>query len=104
MFVLGVGASLPAIGMTALSAINGLGRAVLAQALVACLASVLFTVGLVAAHGAVAVAPGVLLFGLPAVMAFALLLIPLARNGLPRREGSWLVLAFVAWAIALALA
>lgn len=104
MFVVGVGASLPAIGMTALSAINGLGRAVLAQALVASLAGVLFTVGLVAAHGAVAVAPGVLLFGLPGVMAFALLLVPLARAGLGRREGGWLVLAFIAWAIALALA
>lgn len=104
MFVLGVGASLPAIGMTALSAINGLGRAVLAQALLACLANVLLGVGLAALHFETPVAPGVLLFGLPAVMAFALLLVPLARAGLPRREGGWLVLAFAAWAIALALA
>jgi cation:H+ antiporter len=106
LFVLGVGASLPAIGMTALSAINGLGRAVLAQAVIASLANLLLAAGLVAlsfSHGA-PVSDSVLLFGLPAVMAFALLLIPLARAGLPRREAGWLVLAFVAWAIALALA
>jgi cation:H+ antiporter len=104
LFVLGVGASLPAIGMTALSAINGLGRAVIAQALLASVANVLLGVGLAALHFHAPVASGVLLFGLPAVMAFALLLVPLARAGLPRREGGWLVLAFVAWAIALALA
>lgn len=104
MVVLGIGASLPAIGITALAAINGLGRAVLAQALLAALANLLFGVGLVALHGAAPVDATVLLFGLPAAMAFALLLIPLSRAGLGRREGSWLVLAFVAWAIALALA
>ena len=104
MFVLGVGASLPAIGITALAAINGLGRAVLAQGLLSALANVLLGVGLVALHGAAPVDATVLLFGLPAVMAFALLLVPLARAGLGRREGSWLVLAFVAWSIALALA
>ena len=104
MVVLGVGASLPAIGMTALSAINGLGRAVLAQAVLASLANVLLGVGLVALTGAAPVAGGVVLFGLPGVMAFALLLFPLARAGLGRREGGWLVLAFLAWAVALALA
>ena len=104
MFVLGVGAALPAIGITALSAINGFGRTVLAQAVLAALANVLLGVGLVALAGGAPIANGVLLFGLPAVMAFALLLIPLARAGLARREGGWLVLAFLAWAVALALA
>jgi cation:H+ antiporter len=104
LFVLGLGASLPAIGVTAMAAINGLGRTVLAQAVLASLANLLLAVGLVALGGGVPVAGGVLLFGLPAVMAFALLLFPLARAGLARREGGWLVLAFLAWAIALALA
>lgn len=103
MVVLGVGASLPAIGMTALSAINGFGRVVQAQVLIASLANVLLAVGLVSLHSGAVVYRSVMLYGLPAVMALSLLLMLLTRAGLARREGGWLVLAFLAWAVVLAL-
>lgn len=104
MLLLGIGAALPAIGMTLMSAVNGLGRFVFGQVLVASLANLLFGLGLVAIVATAPMPSAVLAFGLPAAMALALLLVALPGAALGRREGGLLLLAFVGWGLALAYA
>jgi len=94
-----VGTALPEMVAAMIAAGKGQGDVVAGQVLGACLFNLLFIVGGMAVIRPLPLPASFVGFELPAAMAFALLLYPLLGGDLKisRREGSGLLLAFVAW-------
>ena len=94
-----VGTALPELVAAMIAASKGQGDVVAGQVLGACLFNLLFIVGGMAVLRPLPLPASFIGFELPAAMAFALLLLPLLSGDLKisRREGSVLLLAFVAW-------
>ena len=94
-----VGTALPEMIAAMIAASKGQGDVVAGHVLGACLFNLLFIVGGMAVLRPLSLPASFISFELPAAMAFALLLYPLVGGDLKisRREGSWLLSAFVAW-------
>jgi cation:H+ antiporter len=99
LIIVAIGTALPEVVTAAIAARNGQANVVAGQVLGACLFNLLFIVGGMAVLHPVPVPTSLVTFELPAVMAFALLLMPMLSGNLKlnRREGGWLLLAFAGW-------
>jgi cation:H+ antiporter len=97
--VVAIGTALPEVVTAAIAARNGQGNVVAGQVLGACLFNLLFIVGGMAVLRPLSLPISLVTLPLSAAMAFALLLYPVLGGDLKisRREGSWLLLAFVLW-------
>jgi cation:H+ antiporter len=99
LLVVAIGTALPEVVLTVMAARAGQGNIVAGHALGACLFNLLFIVGGMALLRPLAIPASFVSLELPAVMAFALALVPMLGGDLrlSRREGGILVLLFALW-------
>ncbi len=103
--VLAVGASLPALATAVVAAARGHGNVVVGSAIASSVVNLLLVIGLLALWRPIAMPASLLQAEIPALLAFSIAFYPMLRGDaiVSRREGLFLVLAFVGWMVWLIL-